>query len=228
MSERVGEQIENLIITGHFQSGEKLPSVRELCELFDVGRSAVRDAITTMKGKGLVDVRHGEGTYVQSYDPAQLFRSNMLLPDMKDIEALFQVRAILETEMVKMAAENRTEKDLREMEKTIRRMRTACHEENETLDYHFHKTIAKAAGNHILYQLMEFISSTTQKAMVDFHGYIAEDEAILSNIINQHEQIFENIKLGDGEGSSKVMHIHLEEVKRLMQKSILNETESCL
>lgn len=80
VSETVEQEIEKMIESGKFQSGEKLPSVRELCDLFGVGRSAVRDAITTLKGKGTVYVKQGEGTYICEFDSTKLFTNHMLIP----------------------------------------------------------------------------------------------------------------------------------------------------
>ncbi|MEL3973203.1 GntR family transcriptional regulator [Rossellomorea oryzaecorticis] len=59
VSDFVEEQIEGMIQSGMFKAGEKLPSVRELCEMYEVGRSAVRDAMTTLKGKGILQVKQG-------------------------------------------------------------------------------------------------------------------------------------------------------------------------
>lgn len=60
ISEIAAEQIEDMIAKGSFKPGDKLPSVRELCELFGVGRSAVRDALTSLQGKGIVQVKQGK------------------------------------------------------------------------------------------------------------------------------------------------------------------------
>ena len=116
VSDRVVEQIELMIESGEFTIGEKLPSVRELCELFGVGRSAVRDAITTLKGKGTVEVKHGEGTYICGFDSSSLFKSQVLLPSIKDVHELFQVRKMLETGMAEIASINRSEEMVSEME----------------------------------------------------------------------------------------------------------------
>lgn len=92
VSETVSEQLEHLIASGAISHGEKLPSVRELCDQFGVGRSAVRDAITVLKGKGLVTVKQGEGTYVTPFDSSRIFNQNLYFSDPKKVTELFQVR----------------------------------------------------------------------------------------------------------------------------------------
>ncbi|WP_431803681.1 FadR/GntR family transcriptional regulator [Halobacillus andaensis] len=218
VSERVEEQLESFIRSGTYQPGEKLPSVRELCDLFDVGRSAVRDAITSLKGKGLVESRQGEGTYLCHFDSTKLLDQFLFLPNVKDIEALFQVREMLEAGIVKLAAQHRTEEDLQAIEKSVTEMKTKGGEDQGLSDYQFHLCIARASGNHILYQLMEFISSSTKKSMIGFHGAIALDPLLLKEVIQQHERILEHIRAGESEQSGEAMVDHLEFVRNFMKK----------
>jgi GntR family transcriptional repressor for pyruvate dehydrogenase complex len=226
VSERVAEQIEDLIKTGHFKPGEKLPSVRELCDQFGIGRSAIRDAITTLKGKGIIDVRHGEGSYICEFDASRVFQQGILLPDEKDIEKLFQVREILESGIAKMAAKNRTQDDLNKMETIINQMKQANRDDNGDLDYSYHMAIANATKNEILSQLMEFISATTKKAMTDLHGYISSNKELMAKISEQHSRIFESIRSGDADASSKEMANHLIMVKEIMQKAVVQQVTS--
>jgi GntR family transcriptional regulator, transcriptional repressor for pyruvate dehydrogenase complex len=217
VSDSVVEQIEEMIESGTFQAGEKLPSVRELCDLFDVGRSAVRDAITTLKGKGTVYVKQGEGTFICEFDSTKLFTNHLLLPSSRDVSKLFQVRKILEAGIAEMAALNRSEGDLQLMEESISTQSVNGWE----ADYHFHMAIAKATGNQILIQLMQFISTTTKKVMIDFHKYIQNNESAVKMIVEQHDQIYESIKLGKPKKANETMIGHLNFVEDLLQSSVL-------
>lgn len=219
VSESVVEQIERMIENGTFESGEKLPSVRELCEMFGVGRSAVRDAIITLKGKGTVDVRQGEGTFVRRFDSSKMFNQHLVLPDSNDVKELFQVRKILEPGIVEMAAWNRTERDLEILDR-ISSTETGWEE-----DYRFHMTIAKASCNGIVYQLMQFISTTTKKHMNDFHQYIKNHDLIVKKINQQHEDIFLAIRNRDGEHAKEKMTEHLDYVESILQANLWNEVQ---
>ncbi|MDZ5472034.1 FadR/GntR family transcriptional regulator [Bacillus sp. 31A1R] len=214
VSESVAEQLENMILSGAAKPGEKLPSVRELCDLFGVGRSAIRDALTTLKGKGMVDVKQGEGTFVLELNSNKLFNQTLLLPSSKDISELFQVRKILEAGIAEMAAINRSNQDLNEMQEVI------DHPGWES-DYHFHRTIAQASGNEIIHQLIQFISSTTKKAMNDFHQFIQQDPTIVQTIFEQHKEIFISIKNNNPQSAKENMIKHLNFVEEILQNSIL-------
>ncbi|MDQ0243051.1 GntR family transcriptional repressor for pyruvate dehydrogenase complex [Bacillus fengqiuensis] len=220
VSDSVAEQIEKMIESEMFKAGEKLPSVRELCELFDVGRSAVRDAITTLKGKGMVKVKQGEGTFVCEFDSTRWFPHHLLLPNSKDIRELFQVRKIVETGIVEMAALNRSDEDLLLMKESVSKQTVDGWE----ADYQFHMAIVKAAGNQIMIQLMQFISAATKKAMMNFHQYIQQNENTVKTIIKQHDQIYESIKTGNPEKANEAMIEHLNYVEELLQVSILGQS----
>jgi GntR family transcriptional regulator, transcriptional repressor for pyruvate dehydrogenase complex len=219
VSESVTEQIEKLIEVGTFLPGEKLPSVRELCDMFGVGRSAVRDAITTLKGKGAVTVKQGEGTYICKFDSGKLFNNHLLLPSSKDISQLFQVRKLLEPGIAEIAADNRSERDLKMMEDLLYGNGANSWE----ADYNFHLAIAKAAGNEILIQLLEFISASMKKTMIGFHQYIEKDRNVFEEITRQHSQIFQMIHKKESAKAKQKMKEHLDYVEDLLKtSSVLN------
>ncbi|OHX50976.1 FadR/GntR family transcriptional regulator [Cytobacillus oceanisediminis] len=219
ISEVAAEQIQDMIAKGSFKPGDKLPSVRELCELFGVGRSAVRDALTSLQGKGIVQIKQGEGTYITRFDSSKLFNNPHLHPDIKDIHELFQARKMVETGLAEMAAANRSEADLAKMNKLI--SDAAIHGWEE--DYQFHMAIAHAAGNDILIQFVQFISETLKKSMIDFHHYLQTRDDIAKKIEEQHLGIYLSIKNKQPDQAHKNMIEHLELVEKLLQMSILQE-----
>lgn len=219
VSESVTEQIEKMIEEGTFLPGEKLPSVRELCDMFGVGRSAVRDAITTLKGKGAVTVKQGEGTYICKFDSGNLFSNHLLLPSSKDISQLFQVRKLLEPGIAGIAAENRSEADLELMDELL----SGKGENSWEADYNFHLAIARAAGNEILIQLLEFISASMKKTMIGFHRFIEEDRAVFEEIAGQHYSIYQMILTKNPAHAKRLMQEHLDCVEDLLKNSsVLN------
>lgn len=221
VSDSVVEQMEEMIKSGTFQPGEKLPSVRQLCEMFGVGRSAVRDAITTLKGKGAVEVKQGEGAYVLEFDSMRLFNNQLLLPSSRDIKELFQVRKILEPEITEMAAIHRTEEDLHHIEKIF----SSPSQNGWESDYYLHAAIAKAAGNKIMIELIQFISTTMKNAMIDFHHYIEKNPSTVQMIAKQHLDIYEAIESGLPHKAKQMMADHLRFVeKELLKSRVLSQS----
>lgn len=222
VSDIVVEQIEEWIRSGNVQPGEKLPSVREMCEMFDVGRSAVRDALTTLKGRGLVNVKHGEGTFVCHFDTAQLF-PDILLIQKSDISKLYQVRKILEAGIAEMAALNATEKQLNIMEKELDELINAKTLKGWEADYRFHQAIAEASGNEILVDLMDTVSTTTKKGIMACHRIILSDEKLSKDVAAQHIAIYESMKAKDPVKAREEMYNHLTYVEELLNNH-LNES----
>lgn len=221
VSDSVAEQVEDMIKSGMFQAGDKLPSVRELCELFGVGRSAVRDAITILKGKGAVDVKQGEGAYILEFDSTRLFTNHLLLTNHRDISELFQVRKILEPGIAEMAAINRTIDNFPLIDDVFSNHSITGWES----DYLLHSAIAKVAGNEIIVQLMQFISTTMKNAMIDFHHYIEKHPDTARLIEKQHLEIYQSIKLGRPQKAQQVMMEHLDFVeKELLNSHVMQQT----
>lgn len=215
ISDIIAERIEDWIRTGKVNPGDKLPSVRELCEMFDVGRSAVRDALTTLKGKGLVEVRRGEGTFVCHLNTAQLL-PDVLLIGKDDIHKLYQVRKILEAGIVELAAANATNEHLEKMHQALEDLKTASTLKAWEADYRFHEEIVKASSNDILVELMDMVSTTTKQAIMECHRVILSDPSLAMEIINQHCDIYEAIKSRDGNGAREAMYKHLNYVESLL------------
>ncbi|ASN04470.1 FadR/GntR family transcriptional regulator [Virgibacillus necropolis] len=219
VSEIVVEQIEGWIRSGKVQPEEKLPSVRELCDMFEVGRSAMRDALTTLKGRGLVDVRHGEGTFVCRTETTHLL-PDVLLFRKSDINELYQVRKILEVGIVEVAAVNATSYQLEHMEEALGELSKAKTVKGWEADYQFHQVIAEACGNVILIDLMEAVSSTMKKGIMDCHRIILSDEKLTFDVLGQHVAIYEAIKASDPTKAREAMLRHLTFVEELLNSHL--------
>lgn len=106
-----------MIKNGTLKPGDKLLPVHQLAEQFQVGRSAVREALSALRAMGLIEMKQGEGTYVKNFDSSSLTKSlnNRLLMKKEDILNLLEVRKVLEVGAVRAAAAKRTEDNLQNM-----------------------------------------------------------------------------------------------------------------
>ena len=140
--EEVAEAILHMIQTGQLKPGDKLDSVQQLAENFQVGRAAIREALTALRAMGIIEMRQGEGTYVREFGPAMLSFpiSAAVLMNKEDVAHLLEVRKLLEVGAAGLAALKRTEEDLRAMQSTLEQMRQAIGDEElgEKADFLFH------------------------------------------------------------------------------------------
>ncbi|MCF6092848.1 FadR family transcriptional regulator [Microaerobacter geothermalis] len=220
ISDEVYNQLKTMILNGKFPPGSKLPSTRELCELFNVGRSAIRDALSSLKGMGLISIKQGEGIFVNSYNPSLIFHRISLI-NSQDVIKLYQVRKMLEVEAAGLASINRTSDQLEKMTNAISQMENPS---NETMvwqsDYQFHMAVSNATGNQFLHQLMISISESMKKAIFEVHHFIFSDQKVAKEMVCQHVRIYEAIKNGDASKAKETMRHHLLEVESIIYEHL--------
>jgi GntR family transcriptional repressor for pyruvate dehydrogenase complex len=213
--EEVAEQLKEAIVSGKYQPGDKLPSVRELGEQLNIGRPAVREALTGLKAIGLIEIRQGEGTFVAKYNSEDLKSTihHYAMLAKKDVQRLYEVRRILELGSVNLAAQYRTEVELQRMRDALKMMGDSIATGNtEQYDWTFHLAIAEATQNPVLVQLMESISQSTKKILSDARGKLFEIG--YEKLLLQHEAIFDAIEAKDSVRAQEMMLQHLNYVER--------------
>lgn len=219
ISELIAEQIEQWIANGLIQQGEKLPSVRELCDRFHVGRSAVRDAINTLKGKGIVEVKQGEGAYVCKRDLTPLFGGTFHAEKQRDpdnIQKLFSVRKILESAIAEQAAIYRQEHNLAKMEQAVQELANPDAVDGWKADYQFHLAVAEATQNEHLVELIHTLSTVLQEAIIQCHRMISADAELHRHIQEQHLAVYRAIDRQQSVEAKERMLEHLVFVEKLL------------
>jgi len=156
-------RFENLILTGRLAIGQKLPPERELALQLGVSRPVVHEGLVELAAKGLVKLKPRAGAVVNDYrregslavlESLINFQQGSLDPELLD--SLIRVRALVEIETARLAAENRTDEHIREFREIVHAEESACSrniEEITRLDFEFHLTIGMASGN-LVYPLL--------------------------------------------------------------------------
>jgi GntR family transcriptional regulator, transcriptional repressor for pyruvate dehydrogenase complex len=196
-----GETIRRLkamITSGQFSAGERLPSERDLAADLAVSRNSLREAIRALSLVGILEARHGDGTYVTSLAPRLLLDSLSLLGEISGdatVLDLLAIRRILEASAAEQAAARITEEQLDELERCVEAMNHdpqrgdgSVEQVVSQADVRFHSIIGEASGNPALAALVDTLNSRTLQARV-WRGYaqvgvfastLAEHAAILS------------------------------------------------
>ena len=217
LSQEIEQKIEQAILAKQFQPGEKLPTEKELCEMFGVSRTALREALQMLSSRGLIYVKKGSGIYVEDYSASNAMRPmQMYLElnfDRNYLRHIVQVRKMLEPQVAGLAALCRTEEDIaafhKNQEDLIKCPVTDYKREGE-LDRDFHIILAKATQNPMvpmivepIFQVMPRIKLLVYKvvkkakeAALDYHALIAEavieqDEQRAVRLMKEHLEIAE-------------------------------------
>ncbi|RYD02050.1 hypothetical protein N752_26730 [Desulforamulus aquiferis] len=135
---------------------------------------------------------------------------------------LMELRKIVEVESAALAAQRRTEEDLKNMKHWLVQMKKdiAGGSLGDVADIKFHYALSDAAHNSLLNRLMNSISETMKKEMVTIREKMYLTLGTPQNLYEQHEVIFNNIQAGNIEGSRNAMFIHLDYAEKEFIKNM--------
>src|SRR5690348_16719282 len=152
-------RIKELISSGEFTAGARLPTERELTQRFGVSRSSLREAVRALALVGVLEPRVGDGTYVTTLEPELLLTGVGFVSDLVDGRSLLelhQVRRLLEPEATRLATPRLTDDDFARLAECVRQMETADSAQAYIdADTAFHRVILDACGNATLASLIE-------------------------------------------------------------------------
>ncbi|MDQ0198367.1 FadR/GntR family transcriptional regulator [Neobacillus ginsengisoli] len=221
--EEVAEAIYEMIRSGQLKPGDKLDSVQQLAENFQVGRSAIREALTSLRAMGLVDMKQGEGTYIKEFVSEQITfpLSTAILMNKEDIAQLLEVRKIIESGTAAAAAKKRTNQHLAMMESALEEMKKAHGDEElgEKADLQFHFALAEAAQNQLLMSLMNHVSGLMSETMRETRKvWLFSKQTTVERLYDEHKAIYQAIMEQDEEKARYFMLVHLENVEAVLKK----------
>ena len=214
----VTERLKDMIISGAYKSGEKLPNEASLCEMFGVSRITIREAIKKLSMMGLLDIRQGKGTFVKSMDLSLFMKPLYQLIDFEevDIDAIFDARLYIESGTVYLAATRRTEADLERMERILQELKKAIALEalNSVSPYDsaFHEEIAKCAGNPILLACLQAVNEINKTCVLR----LSKSMEMLDDCFDEHYKIYEGIKNQNADAAVEALRRHTMNSKMLL------------
>lgn len=158
---QIYKQLHNAIVSGRFQVGDKLPSEKELCQVFNVSRVPVREALSALELNGLVDSVQGGGVYVK----AQAVDAE--LPQSVEPQDIIRARMVLEPDIAREAALHLDDENRRVLSEILEnfRMESKVGVITKETDRAFHLAVAKASGSTMYAMIMELIFKAMEQEM---------------------------------------------------------------
>jgi DNA-binding FadR family transcriptional regulator len=206
LADQVIERIRGLVADGTYRVGDRLPSEGELGALFGVGRSTVREAVRVLASRGLVDVRHGEGTFVASYTLRESFEERLGRAALHDI---YEVRLFLELALSELATQRRDARDIAAMRACLKKRAQAIRAGDVAryaeADFAFHLAVAKAAKNDALFDVYESFVRTVQPLLTA----ATTPEYIRAESDDLHAALCEAIAAGNETATRRLVRRHL-------------------
>jgi GntR family transcriptional regulator, transcriptional repressor for pyruvate dehydrogenase complex len=203
--------------------GDKLPTEAEIMREWGVSRTVVREALSKLQAAGLVETRHGIGTFVLEPPAASGFRIDPAeIETAVDVLAVLELRISLETESAGLAAQRRTKPQLSEMRKALDEM-TSGNDGRDTVspDFRFHHLIALATGNRYFADIMSHLGATLiPRARINSSRLAREDMAqYLRRLEREHEEIYDAIARHDPESARAAMRLHLTNSRERLRRA---------
>jgi GntR family transcriptional repressor for pyruvate dehydrogenase complex len=211
LSEQVAIELASELSAKRWAAGDKLPSEAELCKILKVGRSTLREALTSLSFIGLIRMRPGEGSYVceqpSKYLDGPLLAKGALKTE-KDVNDLSEARLVLETETASLCAERATDDDLKALENILDEMKLAKDQDSDRfheLDLGFHLAIAAGSKNEILAGLLRRIRAGLQELITK--SLLLPESRDLA--YKQHRLVMAALKQRDSDSARKAIRSHL-------------------
>ena len=223
----VTEIVDTLAATirqGQLPPGEKLPTEVELMARFDVSRTVVREALSKLQASGLVETRHGIGTFVIEPPDTRNFK---IAPEdfatVADVIALLELRISLETEAAGLAAQRRTQTNLTQLETALQNFKNAIPQDSDAVpaDFQFHMEVARATGNQHFADLMTYLGTMIiPRTRINTLQNVPEGRlAYLQKVHGEHESIYHAIRDQDSDSARAAMRTHLSNSRERLRKS---------
>ncbi len=212
--EQIVQQIEDSVLKGTLKPGDQLPAERELAQQLGVSRTAVREAVKTLREKGLVEAYSGRGTFITdgtSQAARQSFDLMIKLGQAEGSSHLAELRLILEPGIAALAAVRAKEEDITAMREAVGVMERTQKDPEAYIeaDLDFHLALAEAVANPLILSLIDSIV-----------GLLREQRIKIFNVEGgpqrgqvHHKSILAAMEHRDSELARSAMRAHLEQVR---------------
>lgn len=208
LSQMAVRKIVQMINDTNLKPGEKLPSEAELQLMLGVSRAVVREATAALGALGIVESRHGQGTYILDFSSHLIKPSTYYVEtDVKTLAEVLQVRTIFEVETARIAAQNRTAKDIERLERINEKIALPENtvDERARYDIEFHMAIAQCTKNEVLYRFLQGLLHILLPGRKEVLRGI--DAAMRAK--EEHEELLQPIREQDEAKAEAAMRKHL-------------------
>ena len=205
LAERAYVAIRRMIVTLALGPGSVI-NERELVERLGIGRTPVREALRRLAQEGLVEVYPRRGMFVTDVD-------------VRNLALISEVRAALEPEAARLAAERATDAERAELRELLDALDAGASDDHTlmALDERIHRAVYRCARNDLLEATLEQYYVLALRIWT-----IALDrQHELKDAVQEHRALLEAIHDGDGERAAATMRAHVEDFEQAMRRVLL-------
>ncbi|MGW4826112.1 FadR/GntR family transcriptional regulator [Amycolatopsis japonica] len=210
--EQVVERIKAHVEESGLHAGDKLPSERDLAERLGVSRASIKQAIVVLEVQGLLESRHGGGTYLRN-DHLDVEPVDELVARRSRLPEVLEAREAMETKLAELAALRRSDEDLAAIDAALEFMKSEIEDGGHGAegDRRFHEAITAAANNALLAEFMRSIDTQIAESRNESLRQPGRPWRSLS----QHQKIAEAIRAGAPRAAANAMRQHVQTVSKV-------------
>jgi DNA-binding FadR family transcriptional regulator len=217
---QIAEQVRQLMASGEFALGSRLPAERDLALQLGVSRPSVREALIALEVEGMIEVRTGSGIYVRQNSAVKSTASAAELDDNTPANwgplEVMSARILVEAEVAALAAANAQKGDLKAIKSGLQQMKleAARDEVPRQGDEAFHEAIAQACGNSVLLDTVQRYWMARNGPLFERLGDYFEHPASWQTAIAEHQEVMHAIEARDSSAARKAMQKHLKQAHK--------------
>jgi GntR family transcriptional repressor for pyruvate dehydrogenase complex len=210
-TEQVVSFVRGLIERGELRRGDRLPAERDLATQVGVSRPTVRAGLQALQAMGVVQSRHGSGTYIPDGPPALGSEPLSFQAALHGFtrEEMYEARRILEVGAAGLAAERAIPDQLATLADEVSGLFASLEAPGVFLvhDINFHRSVAAASGNPIVASLVEMVSALYYERRRNTAAGASQRD--LRDAAEAHRRIYQAIRARNPDGARQAMHAHL-------------------
>lgn len=210
--EQVLERLREYVAEADLHAGDRLPAERDLATRLGVSRASVKQAIVVLEVQGLIEARHGGGTYLMR-DTLDLEPVEQLVERRKRLPDVLEAREALETKLAELAAERRTAAELEDIRQALDFMRDEIAEGGFGVegDRRFHAAVTAAAHSSLLADFMKTIAGQITESRTESLRQPGRPPRSLA----QHTTIYAAIAAREPKKAANAMRTHVRTVAKV-------------
>ncbi len=216
---QIADQVRQLMVSGEFALGSRLPAERDLAVQLGVSRPSVREALIALEVEGMIEVRTGSGIYVQRTEPPNQ-------PVHTEVDAntpaewgpleVMSARLLVEAEVAALAATHAQKADIKAIKAGLQQMKLEAARDQAPRegDEAFHEAIAQACGNSVLLDTVQRYWQARNGPLFERLGDYFEHPQSWQAAIGEHQQVLLAIETHDAKAARKAMQRHLRQAHK--------------
>lgn len=211
LTDQVADALLRHIAEEGLRAGDRLPAITELCQLYGVSPTVIRESLARLRSESIIETRQGSGAYVLE-PPTRPFRIEAAaLGSVTFVLKVLELRLGPEAEAAALAAQRAKQPDIRRIRAALDRFAVAIRAGGTAVeeDLEFHQAVADAAGNELFTDFAAFLRQYLREGMTVSHR-CSLSRGALEGVIGEHRRILDAIVARDANAAREAARQHLQ------------------